>query len=283
MRKVLIQAPEIRYPESDGKPMAETDLHRENMITLLHALKQYFRSEPEVYVAGNLLLYYEEGNPKASCAPDVFVVRGVSKALRRTYQVWKEGKGPDLVIEVTSKSTKREDLRKKKAIYAELGVKEYFLFDPYAEYLSPPLQGYRLDGAQYVAMESSMEGRLRSGVTGLEAGVEEGWLRLFDPATGQWLLTPEEEASARREDAQVRRKEARARRAAEARARQAAEAREKEAEARQAAEARARQAAEAREKEAEARQAAEAKARRLDQELQRLREAMKSQSRPTRE
>ncbi|MBI2191871.1 MAG: hypothetical protein HYU36_07800 [Planctomycetes bacterium] len=87
MRKAVIQAPEIHCPESDGRPMAETDPHRENMTAPLHALKQYFRSEPEVYEAGNLLLYYEEGNLKASCAPDVFVVRGVSKALRRTYQV----------------------------------------------------------------------------------------------------------------------------------------------------------------------------------------------------
>ncbi|MBI2192270.1 MAG: Uma2 family endonuclease [Planctomycetes bacterium] len=261
MKKAVIQAPEIHYPESDGKPMAETDLHRRVMVDLLHALEEWFLKDDEVYVAGNLLLYYEEGNAKASCAPDVFVVRSVPKRLRRIYQVWKEGKGPDLVIEVTSRSTKWEDLRKKKAIYAMLGVKEYFLFDPYEDYLSPALQSYRLVAGKYVPMEPSSEGRMRSQVTGLELGLREGWLRLFDPVSRQWLLTPEEEARGRREEAQARRKEARARRAAEAMAREAAEAREKEAGARKAAEAMAREAAEAREKEAGGRKAAEAMAR----------------------
>ena len=65
---------EIYYPESDGQPMAESDLHRKEMIYLLDALEVHFRAVPDIYIAGNLLLYYAEGFPKKCVAPDVFVV-----------------------------------------------------------------------------------------------------------------------------------------------------------------------------------------------------------------
>ena len=101
---------EVRYPESDGKPMAETDIHADLLIYLREALKDYFRDDPNVYVAGNLFVYYEEGNPEAVVAPDVFVVKGVPKRRRRIYQVWVEGKAPDVVFELTSESTRWEDV-----------------------------------------------------------------------------------------------------------------------------------------------------------------------------
>jgi len=190
----------IHYPTSDGEPMAETELHREIMVALIHALQQYFKRDPQIYVGGNMLFYYEEGNSKASCAPDVFFVRGVPKRLpsgrREIYRVWEEGKTPDLVIEVTSKSTKMDDLGIKKLLYAELGVQEYFLFDPLNEYLPQPLMGYLLAKGEYVRMEPS-RGRLSSVVTGLEIGVIEGWPRFFDPETGEPLPIPDEEAEAR--------------------------------------------------------------------------------------
>jgi hypothetical protein len=81
----------IHYPERNGKPMAETDVHIDVLIYLREALKDYFRDEPQVYVAGNMLLYYEEGNPAACVEPDIFVVQGVSKGERRTYKLWEEG------------------------------------------------------------------------------------------------------------------------------------------------------------------------------------------------
>ncbi|MBI2190915.1 MAG: Uma2 family endonuclease [Planctomycetes bacterium] len=261
MKKAVMPAPEIHYPESDGKPMAETELHANILMGLLHALREHFRDEADVYISGNMFLYYEEGNVQAVCAPDVFLVRGVSKEIRRVYQTWKEGRGPDFVIELTSRSTKLEDLGSKKALYAELGVKEYFLFDPYQEYLRPPLRGYRLQGAEYVPAEPSSDGRLRSEVTGLELGVLDGWLRLYDPATGERLLTPEEEAAAHREEARARCAEAEARLRAE-------EERGREAEARLKAE-------QAVLKAEQARQAAVAESARLALELERLRVEMR--------
>ncbi len=190
--------------------MAETDTHRDQMVDLIHCLRERFRDDPNVYVAGNLLLYYEEGNPQASVAPDVFVVFGVADHPRRIYKLWEEGKGPDLVIEITSKSTKLEDLGAKRALYADMGVREYFLYDPLNEWLKPPLALYRLENGDYVRVEPTGE-RLPSEVTGLEFGVADGWLRAFDPSTGEPLPTPGEEAEARRREAEARRKaEARA-------------------------------------------------------------------------
>src|SRR3990172_8736912 len=134
---------EIFYPESDGKPMAETDVHRDLMFDLIKLLKDFFHDKPDVYVSGNLFIYYKEGEPTASISPDCFVVKGVENYKRRTYKIWEEGKRPDVVFELTSKKTKQEDQSKKKVIYQDkLKVKEYFLYDPLHDYLKPSLQGY---------------------------------------------------------------------------------------------------------------------------------------------
>ena len=83
---------EVRYPESDGEPLCppprepkgETDIHIEEMLEARLALKDRYRDDPQVYVAGNLLMYYEEGNPAARFSPDVFVVFGVPKHRRQS-------------------------------------------------------------------------------------------------------------------------------------------------------------------------------------------------------
>jgi len=189
---------QIYYPETDGKPMAETDVHIDVLIYLREALKDHFREAPQVYVAGNMLLYYEEGNPAACVAPDVFVVQGVAKRERCTYRLWEEGQPPAVVFEITSRGTRLEDLGTKRALYAMLGVQEYFLYDPLREYLRPPLQGYRLQEGEYQRLPSGGEGELVSQVLGIELRVEAGCLRVVDLATGERLLTPAEAQTARR-------------------------------------------------------------------------------------
>lgn len=198
----------IEYPTGDGKPMAETDIHRDDMIDLIQTLKDYFAREVMTYVSGNLLMFYEEGNPRKHISPDVFVVHGVTNQNRDNYLVWKERKGPDLVIEITSKSTKREDRNKKRAVYRDiLKVPEYFQFDPTEDYLKPPLQGFRLIGGDYVPIEP-VAGRLPSQILGLHLERDGKELRLYDPATGSRLLKRDEQ----RDDAK-RRAEAERRRA----------------------------------------------------------------------
>ncbi len=137
----------VDYPTSDGKPMAETELHRNLMIDLIQTLEAHFAADPMVYVSGNLMLFYEEGNKRKHISPDVFVVRGVVKGpLRDYYLLWEEGKGPDVAIELTSKTTRSEDIKKKMALYRDvLRIAEYFLFDPLRDYLKPPDAGLPAD------------------------------------------------------------------------------------------------------------------------------------------
>ncbi len=195
---------EIEYPESDGEPMAETDVHREQMSdALIYPLKEYFRDHPDVYVSGNLLLYYEKGNPSAVVSPDTFVVKGVPNHRRRTYQLWKEKRGPNVVFELTSKSTRNKDLREKRLLYEDLGVSEYFIIDPLQEYLDPPLQGFRLQGVYYVPITSIMieedVWQLESQELGLLIQSTLAGLRLYNPVTEQYLLMPAEVETARRQ------------------------------------------------------------------------------------
>ena len=195
---------EIYYPESDGQPMGETDAHRKEITDLIEVLDDHFRNDPQVYVAGNLFLYYEQVDPRAVICPDVFLVRGVPKGLRRTYKLWEEGRVPSMVIEVTSRDTRGDDIsdRKKKGCYERLGVEEYFLHDPFGEYLNPRLQGFRLVDGRYRPIEPAPDGSLISRTTGLVLRLEDIWLRLVDAATGEPLLKPQEVMEeARREKA----------------------------------------------------------------------------------
>ncbi len=108
MATVAAAPSEIEYPSSDGEPMAETPIHRDVMSDSIAILKAYFASDPDVYVSGNMMMYYGEGNADKSVSPDVFLTRGIAKLPERdVYKLWVEGKGPDAVIEVTSKSTAR--------------------------------------------------------------------------------------------------------------------------------------------------------------------------------
>ena len=173
-----------------ASPWRETELHLHDMIESIQVLEDRFDTQPNVYVCGNLLLYYEEGNPRKHVSPDVLLALDVPKKPPRDYYlVWKEGKAPDFVIEITSKSTKREDKKKKFEIYRDiLKVSELFLFDPTEDYLHPPLQGFRLVGGEYLPIEP-VAGRLPSQVVGLHLERDGKKLRLFDPATNKRLPT----------------------------------------------------------------------------------------------
>jgi len=188
---------DVTYPDSDGLPMAESDTARDYLIYGVEALDSYFRENVNVYVSGNLFIYYEQGNPRAVVAPDVFVVFGVEKKKRLSYKIWEEeGKVPDLVLEITSKSTASEDRGTKRGLYAYLGVKEYFQYDPTADYLKPSLQGFRLIEGNYLPIPEQLNGdrlSVYSETLGLELWLEaNGEMRFYDPQTGTKLLSPRE-------------------------------------------------------------------------------------------
>jgi Uma2 family endonuclease len=216
---------EIEYPSSDGEPMAETPVHRDVMLDLIVMLKAYYEADPNVYVSGNMMMYYVEGNSDKSVSPDVFVTLGIPKLPEREiYQIWREGKAPDLVIEVTSTSTARVDQRRKFALYRDvLKVREYVMFDPREKTLAgASLCAYRLIDDEYELIPI-VDGRVTSEVLGLQLEASGEHLRLFDPKQGSYLLTPDEtraalerETTARLAAEEVSQRETTARLAAEA-------------------------------------------------------------------
>jgi Uma2 family endonuclease len=237
----------VEYPESDGKPMGETDLHRDWMVRILEVMRYRYRGQ-RVYVASDLIVYYEEGDPTKCVVPDDFVVKDCDPGRRRTFKIWEEGKAPDAVFEVTSRGSRRDDTTWKPQIYARLGILEYFLYDPTSDYLAPPLQGYRLDQGAYRHIDPKGNGLLECRALGITLALEGSELVMRDLATGKLLLT-EAEANA----VALARSEA----------------------AREAAEAASRAAQAASKQDQIARAAAETHAAELEAELQRLREKLR--------
>ncbi len=208
VRPVLYPPPTVEYPSSDGLPMAESDFQRKPLMYAIEALEVYFQDREDVYVSGNLFIYYEQGNPQAVVAPDVFVVVGAARRDRSSYMLWQEPKAPDFVMEITSRSTRSEDQGAKRGIYAFLGVQEYWQYDPTGDYLEPPLQGFRLVERNYQPLPplAVPDGilALRSEVLGLDVRLELGMFHFYDPPTNQPLLTHQEAEQARQEAEQAR-------------------------------------------------------------------------------
>ena len=234
MASSLLAPATVDYPSSDGRPMAESDFQLTPLSYARDALRHHFRDRDDVYASGNLLIYYEEGNPKARVAPDVFVVVGTPNRDRSSYLLWQEPKGPDFVLEITSRSTHREDQGKKRSLYRRLGVGEYWQYDPTDDYLDPALQGLELVAGAYRRLPARelADGTLvlSSALLGLELRLTRRGLRFHDPATAQDLLDLAETATARQREQQARQDaETRLAREAEARRQEAAARREAEA------------------------------------------------------
>ena len=209
--------PPIEYPCSDGVAMSENDFQARALLNARHFLGTHFRERRDVYVSGNIFVYYEPGNLSMTVSPDILVAFGVERRKRRSYRTWEEGKAPDFVLEVLSPSTWQRDLDKRKT-YARLGVREYFVFDPTGEHIEPALQGYRLDWGRYEPMAGLGPLAVRSRVLGLDLWVDsERDLRMRDAETGENLRSAEEseakwrEAQAQLEESKVSRREAEAR------------------------------------------------------------------------
>ena len=193
----------IFYPEEDGEPMAVSDLHRWILMRILQMLEAYFADRPGVYVSGDILMYYVEGDPRKSVSPDVLVAFGLGKKFRGNYKVWEEGKVPDFVMEFSSKSTYQNDLQHKMELYASLGIQDYFLYDAEGLYLPSPLMGFTLVDGAYVPISPGADGGLHATTLGLDFHVSNEGLGLYDSVANEWLQTPAESATARAETAEA--------------------------------------------------------------------------------
>ena len=217
-------------PSEDGKPMAFDSLQARKMVDLEYLLRYRNSKREDVFVGIDLLMYYTEGPFPQRVAPNVFVSFDVPSYPREIYRLAEEGKPPDWIIEVASPPKYRYDLGGKKDLYAELGVGEYFVYDPRGDMHDPRLRGWVLRSGAYVEMADlrrpGVPVALWSDALGLEFRFDGTDLRLWDPLVAGHLLTIAE--SQRRIDiavAQRKAAEAEAERDAEAQARREAEAR----------------------------------------------------------
>ncbi|AOY79252.1 MAG: Uma2 family endonuclease [Moorea sp. SIO1G6] len=123
---------DIFYPESDGKPLADNTLQFELITTIKFGLEAQFKDDPNVFVAGDLLWYPVQGQPKINQAPDVMVVIGRPKGHRPSYKTWVEDNlNPQVTFEIASHTNTIKELEEDKLkFYQTHGVEEYYLFDP---------------------------------------------------------------------------------------------------------------------------------------------------------
>src|SRR5205085_1326347 len=123
-------------PHTDGDQVMESDVHAMQLPLLKDTLKKHWKRRKDFYIATNMYVYFSENQVTTHDfrGPDVFVVLGVPNHPRKSYMLWKEGKGPNVVIEILSDSTRRVDKGKKKQIYQDvLRVPEYFYCDPFTD------------------------------------------------------------------------------------------------------------------------------------------------------
>ena len=213
-------APVVDYPDVDGEPM--TPEHRLATTDCTQPLEDRYAPRADVYVGSNMTMYCLEGNDELSVSPDVFVAFGPARDKpRRVWLAWEEGKLADFVLEVASKGTYRKDEGRKRRIYERHGVTEYWQFDPTGDYLDPVLQGRRLNASgsyELLPLASTSEGLLygESRVLGLHPCLDGHRLRLFDPATGEFLATNRDKDETIAERDRALAEERRARKALEA-------------------------------------------------------------------
>jgi Uma2 family endonuclease len=123
--------PAVVYPDSDGNPIAENTLQFEWIVTIKEGIDAVFRDEPDVFVAGDLLWYPVEGDPKTRAAPDTMVAFGRPKGYRGSYKQWEEGGiAPHVVFEVLSPGNRPDEVLAKFRFYERFGVEEYYVYDP---------------------------------------------------------------------------------------------------------------------------------------------------------
>ena len=199
---------DIHYPDSDDEPLPDGRYQEPYFTEIVGTVREHFRDRPDVEVSGNTFIYYEEGNPRRFISPDLHVTLGVtaegfaSMDYRNTYLVWEIGKPADFVLEIASESTARRDVTEKRVLYAQIGFGEYWRFDGSGGdfYGGEPLVGEYLEDGEYRRFDvvPDAEGRPHGYSPALALWLywDNGQLRFYDPATGEWLRSRAEERAA---------------------------------------------------------------------------------------
>lgn len=123
--------PNILFPDSDGKPMADNTEQFRWIVLIKENLEILFASNDNVFIAGDLLWYPIRSQLIAPVAPDVMVVFGRPKGKRGSYRQWQEENiPPQVVFEILSPSNDSKEMDRKLEFYDTYGVDEYYLYDP---------------------------------------------------------------------------------------------------------------------------------------------------------
>ena len=182
------------YPHSDGAPLAQNTPQLDQIIYAISALKTFLHERfPDAFVAGDLLIYPTPRDLRASVAPDVFVAFAAGDHARLSYKLWEGEPVPAFVLEILSGTTADKDLGEKRGKYAAMGVREFWVFDPFGARISDRVAGYRLQAGRYRPIPPLPRARgYASDVLGLEFRAEGDNLRIHDRVTGKDLRSHQE-------------------------------------------------------------------------------------------
>ena len=178
-----------------------------------HHLAQRLRNPETTIVGGEMYLTRVPRAPaRDRIAPDLLIAMGADPEAYRDsngYIISEQRKPPDLILEIASRSTGRQDVVEKRSAYAGLGIPEYWRFDETGEFHGARLAGDRLVDGRYepVPVETVEEGVLQgySRVLNLFIRWDHGQLGWHDPETGQHIATfAQERARADAAEARVR-------------------------------------------------------------------------------
>ncbi len=194
-------------PDVKELPPDQMEQNREirEIIGLIAALHTDFDHRPDVFLDDQTFICYDPGNLNVRVSPDIYLAFGVdARAIRprKLYLPWEVGKPPDFALEIASESTGAADTGRKRRIYAAIGIPEYWRFDPSGgRYHGARLAGDRLVNGVYrpIPLTTEPDGILKGYSPMLERSLcwDDGWPRLYDPATGTYYENWRQERAAR--------------------------------------------------------------------------------------
>lgn len=192
MAPATLPAPEVDYPSSDGKRMAENTRQAYWIILLATNLAAMLHEVAEVLIATDLLWYPLEGNNALATAPDVMVAFGRPRGHRLSYRQWLEGGvAPQVVFEVLSPSNGYQEMADKLAFYDEHGVEEYYIHDPDRNTLDAYVRG------QATLVRRRVRDTFTSPRLGIRFDLTGPEMAVFRP-DGRRFLSPEQGEAERR-------------------------------------------------------------------------------------
>ena len=223
-----VPVPPVGY-DDEGYPFEDSTATEgmfqfETQVYLFNVMRARYGDREDTLVCNDQALFFERGTRGALVVPDsavAFEVRGRDEGNLLSYKVWEQGKPPDFVMEILSKKTWRNDVHRKPGLYADLNVREYWLFDPDGVSGGPQLRGGELDSqGTYQPLPTLPDGAIHSPLLELDFLHEGPMLHCRDPKTGELIPRYEEisrlrQAAAERADEQRTRAEAAEARVAE--------------------------------------------------------------------